>query len=43
MSPNPTPINRDNNKKIFKLIQALLGYEESNIFRKPISHKLLGW
>ena len=43
MNTNPTPISRDHHKKIPKLIQTLLAYEESNIFRKPIPHKSLGW
>ena len=37
MSPNPTPINRDNNKIFQTHPSTPFGYEESNIFRKPIS------
>ncbi len=43
MVPAQTPISRDHNKKIVKIIQALLVFEESAVFRKPIPHKALGW
>ena len=43
MVPAQTAISRDHNKKLVKIIQALLAQEESAVFRKPIPHKALGW
>ena len=34
-----TPHNRETNKKLVKIIHALLESEESVAFRKPVPHK----
>jgi hypothetical protein len=34
-----TPHNRETNKRLVKIIHALLGNEESTAFRKPVPHK----
>lgn len=34
-----TPITRDSNKKLVKLIHHLLTKDESVNFRKPVAHK----
>ena len=39
MSKSLTPHNRETNKKLVKIIHALLESEESIPFRKPVPHK----